>query len=126
LRAVFPNSAGRIVPGLFARIRVPASEQYSALLIEERAIGTDQAQKFVLTLTETNTVAYRSVKLGPLVDGKRIVRAGLDADEQIVVNGLQRVRPGMPVTPQTEVAIDPAAVQTAQKTSDQFPVAKAN
>jgi RND family efflux transporter MFP subunit len=126
LRAVFPNSAGRIVPGLFARIRVPASEQYTALLIEERAIGTDQAQKFVLTLTETNTVAYRSVKLGPLVDGKRIVRAGLDADEQIVVNGLQRVRPGMPVTPQTEVATGPTAVQTAQKTSDQFPVAKAN
>ena len=104
LRAVFPNSEGRIVPGLFARIRVPASEQYAALLIEERAIGTDQAQKFVLTLTETNTVAYRPVQLGPAVQGKRIVRAGLAAGEQIVVNGLQRVRPGMPVTPQEQVA----------------------
>jgi len=125
LRAVFPNSQGRIVPGLFARIRLPASDQYSALLIEERAIGTDQAQKFVLALTETNTVAYRSVQLGPLIEGKRIVRTGLDAGEQIVVNGLQRVRPGMPVTPQTEVASGPAAIQTAQK-SDILPLAKAN
>ena len=104
LRAVFPNSEGRIVPGLFARIRVPASEEYAALLVEERAIGTDQAQKFVLTLTETNTVAYRPVQLGPAVQGKRIVRAGLEAGEQIVVNGLQRVRPGMAVTPQEAVA----------------------
>ncbi len=115
LRAVFPNPEGRIVPGLFARIRVPLSERYSALLIEERAIGTDQAQKFVLTLTESNTVAYRPVKLGPAVNGKRIVRSGLKPGEQIVVNGLQRVRPGMPVMPQTEVADRGEAFQTAQK-----------
>lgn len=126
LRAVFPNSAGRIVPGLFARIRVPSSDQYPALLIEERSIGTDQAQKFVLTLTTTNTVAYRPVHLGPLVDGKRIVRTGLDAGEQIVVNGLQRVRPGMPVTPQTEVAAGPATIQTAQTASENSPATKAN
>src|SRR5881296_3917448 len=76
LRAVFPNADGRVVPGLFARIRVPLSERHEALLVEERAIGTDQAQKFVLTLTPTNTVTYRSVKLGPLVSGKRVVRSG--------------------------------------------------
>jgi RND family efflux transporter MFP subunit len=104
LRAVFPNPEGRIVPGLFARIRVPLSERYPALLVEERAVGTDQAQKFVLALTETNTVAYRPVKLGPAVSGKRIVRAGLEEGEKIVVNGLQRVRPGMAVTPQAEVS----------------------
>ena len=104
LRAVFPNSDGRIVPGLFARIRVPLSERHSALLVSERAIGTDQAQKYVLTLTGTNTVAYQSVELGPLIEGKRIVRSGLEAGQQIVVNGLQRVRPGMPVTPLEEVA----------------------
>src|SRR5206468_2305724 len=95
LRAVFPNDDGRVLPGLFARIRVPLSERHAALLVEERAIGTDQAQKFVLTLTPTNTVEYRSVKLGPAVQGKRIVRTGLKAGDQIVVNGLQRVRPGM-------------------------------
>src|SRR6185436_4068012 len=72
LRAVFPNPDGRVVPGLFARIRIPGSERHPALLVEERAIGTDQAQKYVLTLTGTNTVAYRSVQLGPLVQGKRI------------------------------------------------------
>jgi RND family efflux transporter MFP subunit len=104
LRAVFPNADGRVVPGLFARIRVPLSERHSVLLVEERAIGTDQAQKFVLALTPTNTVAYRSVKLGPVIDGKRVIRSGLEPEEMIVVNGLQRVRPGMPVAPQAEVA----------------------
>lgn len=104
LRAVFPNSDGRVVPGLFARIRVPLSERHPALLVEERAIGTDQAQKFVLTLTTTNTVAYQSVKLGPTIEGKRVVRSGLQGNEEIVVNGLQRVRPGMPVAPQAQVA----------------------
>jgi RND family efflux transporter MFP subunit len=100
LRAVFPNTDGRVVPGLFARIRVPLSERYAALLVEEKAIGTDQNQKFVLTLSPTNTVEYRPVKLGPVINGKRVVRDGLKPGEQIVVNGTQRVRPGMPVTPQ--------------------------
>jgi RND family efflux transporter MFP subunit len=109
LRAVFPNSDGRIVPGLFARIRMPLSERHKALLIEERAIGTDQAQKFVLTLTPTNTVAYRSVQLGPLIQGKRVVRAGLETWDKIVVNGLARVRPGMPVAPEAELAGDSPA-----------------
>ncbi len=104
LRALFPNPDGRVVPGLFARIRVPLSERHPALLVEERAIGTDQAQKFVLTLTASNTVAYQSVKLGPTVAGKRVIRSGLQGSEEIVVNGLQRVRPGMPVAPQQEIA----------------------
>ncbi|MDB6020083.1 MAG: rane protein [Pedosphaera sp.] len=104
LRVVFPNGDGRIVPGLFARIRVPLSERHAAILVTERAIGTDQAQKYVLTLSATNTVAYQAVKLGPVIDQKRIVRSGLTAGDKIVVNGLQRVSPGMAVTPQEEVA----------------------
>ncbi len=104
LRAVFSNDDGRIVPGLFARIRVPLSERYPALLVSEQAIGTDQAQKYVLTVTATNTVAYQAVILGPAVEGKRIVRSGLQPGEKVVVNGLERVRPVMPVTPQQEVA----------------------
>ena len=116
LRAVFPNDDGRIVPGLFARIRVPLSARHPALLVDDRAIGTDQAEKYVLTLTATNTVAYQSVKLGPFADGKRVVRSGLEPGEEIVVNGLQRVRPGMAVTPETAVAqIAPTGVQTAQR-----------
>jgi multidrug efflux system membrane fusion protein len=104
LRAVFPNSDGRILPGLFARIRIPLSERHTALLVDERAIGTDQANKFVLTLSPTNTVQYQAVKLGPLIDGQRVIRSGLDAGEQIVMNGLARVRPGMPVTPEEQIA----------------------
>jgi RND family efflux transporter MFP subunit len=104
LRAVFPNDDGRIVPGLFARIRIPMSDRHPALLIDERAIGTDQANKFVLTLSPTNTVQYQPVVLGPLIDGKRVIRSGLEAGEKIVVNGLARVRPGMLVTPQDEAA----------------------
>jgi RND family efflux transporter MFP subunit len=114
LRAVFPNDDGRIVPGLFARIRIPMSERHAALLIDERSIGTDQANKFVLTLTPTNTVQYQAVELGPLIDGERVVRSGLEAGEKIVVNGLARVRPGMPVTPQEEVA-NREGVKIAQK-----------
>ena len=104
LRAVFPNDDSRIVPGLFARIRIPLSERHDALLIDERSVGTDQANKFVLTLTASNTVQYQAIELGPLVDGKRVVRSGLAAGEKIVVNGMARVRPGMPVTPQEETA----------------------
>jgi len=112
LRAVFPNEDGRIVPGLFARVRVPLSERHPALLVEGRAIATDQAQKYVLTLTPTNTVAYQAVKLGPEVEGKRVVRDGLHGGQLVVVNGMQRVRPGMPVTPQTELALTGSAKPT--------------
>ncbi|HTA30430.1 MAG TPA: efflux RND transporter periplasmic adaptor subunit [Candidatus Cybelea sp.] len=104
LRAVFPNDDGRIVPGLFARIRVPLSQRHSALLVSERAIGTDQAQKYVLTLSPSNTVTYQAVTLGPTIDGKRIIRSGLQAGQKIIVNGMERIRPGMPVTPQDQVA----------------------
>lgn len=102
LRAVFQNNDGSLVPGLFARIRIPLSDRHPALLVNDRAIGTDQSQKYVLTLTSTNTVAYQPVELGPLVDGQRVVRSGLQAGEEIVVRGLERVRPGMPVTADQE------------------------
>ena len=104
LRAVFPNDDGRIVPGLFARIRVPLSAKHSALLVSDRAVGTDQAQKYVLALTTTNTVAYQPVVLGPTIGGMRVIRSGLTGGEEIVVNGMQRVRPGMPVKPEQTVA----------------------
>jgi RND family efflux transporter MFP subunit len=109
LRAVFPNDDGRIVPGLFARIRVPLSARHSAFLVSERAVGTDQAQKYVLALTRTNTVAYQSVVLGPVIDGMRIIRSGVTGGEQIVINGMQRVRPGMAVKAEQAVASKPDA-----------------
>lgn len=104
LRAVFPNPDGRMVPGLFARIRLPVSDKHEVFLVDPRAIGTDQAQKYVLTLTPSNTVAYQSVELGPEAGNKRIIRSGLQAGDKIIVDGMQRVRPGMPVQPQVEAA----------------------
>lgn len=102
LRLVFPNDDNALIPGLFARVRIPVSEPQSALLVSERAIGTDQSQKFVLTVGADNTVAYRTVKLGTVVEGKRVVREGLQPGETIIVNGLQRVRPGMTVAPEPQ------------------------
>ena len=108
VRMLFPNQDGALVPGLFARVRVPVGAPQNTLLVSERAIGTDQSQKFVLTVVKDNTVAYRSVKLGGNVDGKRVVREGLAPGDSIIVNGLQRVRPGMTVAPVSEVAAAPA------------------
>ncbi len=107
VRVRVPNPAGRFLPGLFARLRVPSSASRPVVLIEETAIGTDQSQKFVLTLTSSNTVAYRAVKLGPAFGGKRIVREGLKEGELVVVNGLVRVQPGMPVQPEKQTVGKP-------------------
>ena len=116
LRAIFPNPEGRIVPGLFARIRVPTRGRHTAFLVEESAIGTDQSQKFVLTLGDGNTVEYRKVKLGPTFEGKRIVREGLRPGEKIVVNGLQRARPGLPVNPEeSTVSLPGSDPKTARR-----------
>ena len=100
VRLVFPNTDGALLPGLYARVRIPISVPQRTLLISDRSVGTDQSQKFVFALGENNTVVYRTVKLGGAVEGKRIVRDGLNAGDQIVVNGLQRVRPGMTVAPE--------------------------
>ena len=116
LRMIFPDADQSLVPGLFARVRVPISAPERALLVSERAIGTDQSQKFVLALGVNNTVVYRTVKLGGVIEGKRIVRDGLHAGDQIVVNGLQRVRPGMTVAPELAVAT-PSVEHTAQLAS---------
>ncbi|BAU50319.1 RND transporter MFP subunit [Sulfurifustis variabilis] len=99
-RGVFRNADRRFTPGMFVRVKLPLSERYPALLVNERAIGTDQSNKFVLVLDESNAAQYRAVKLGPAIDGMRVVREGLQAGERVVVNGLQRVRPGMPVAPE--------------------------
>jgi multidrug efflux system membrane fusion protein len=116
LRAIFSNPDGRLLPGLFARIRVSVGGSHPAMLVDETAIGTDQAQKFVLGVDKDNNVVYHKVQLGPEIDGKRIVRSGLQPGEKIIVNGLQRARPGLPVSPQEQVADSvPAKATTAQR-----------
>jgi multidrug efflux system membrane fusion protein len=99
VRAVFDNFDGVLIPGQFAQIRLGRAKATQALLISERAVGTDQSKKFVLVVGDDNKAAYREVSLGAAVDGLRIVTAGLKPDERIVVNGLQRVRPGSLVAP---------------------------
>jgi multidrug efflux system membrane fusion protein len=99
-RAVFDNSKGEYTPGLYARLKLVGSGTYSAMLIKDEAVGTDLGKKFVLVVDKDNKAIYRSVDLGPKLEGLRIVRSGLSKDDRIVVTGLQRVRPGSPVDPQ--------------------------
>ncbi|BAP45361.1 efflux RND transporter periplasmic adaptor subunit [Pseudomonas sp. LJDD11] len=106
-RAVFDNTDGRFTPGLYARLKLVGSGTYSAVLIQDEAVGTDLGKKFVLVMDQNNTPAYRAVELGPKLEGLRIVRSGLAKTDTIVVKGLQRVRPGQPVDPQvTPMASD--------------------
>ena len=101
VRAIFDNADGALMPGQFARIRMGQPQNTRALLVSERALGTDQDKKYVLVVGDDNKTEYREVKLGAPVDGLRSVTSGLKAGERIVVNGLQRVRPGDVVQPQT-------------------------
>jgi multidrug efflux system membrane fusion protein len=96
-RGVFPNADHSLSPGFFARLRVPGSGKYPALLIPDRALGSDQAQKFVYVVNAEKKVEFRPVKIGPMIDGLRVVKEGLKPGEQIVAEGLLRVRPGIVV-----------------------------
>ncbi|KWV51727.1 RND transporter MFP subunit [Bradyrhizobium macuxiense] len=94
LRAVFRNDDGRLIPGQFARVRMGQPQQQTLVMIDERAIGTDQDKKFVMVVGDDSRAVYRPITLGGSVDGLRVVTAGLKSGDRIVVNGLQRVRPG--------------------------------
>lgn len=98
-RAVIDNKDGLFTPGMFARVQLLGTGEREVILVEERAIGTDQTQNFVLVLGAGNKLEYRAVQLGRALQGLRIVNKGLNAGDVIVINGLQRVRPGAPVTP---------------------------
>jgi multidrug efflux system membrane fusion protein len=123
-RAVFDNKARLFTPGLFARLKLVGSGKHDAVLIDDRAVGTDQDKKFVLKVGSDNATAYTLVQLGPVVDGLRIVRSGLTSGDRIVVNGLQRVRPGMPVTPK-DVPMDAATTAAAQTATAAAPASAA-
>ncbi|WP_326942619.1 efflux RND transporter periplasmic adaptor subunit [Actimicrobium sp. GrIS 1.19] len=101
LRAIFDNADDALAPGLFARVLIgDDSAAPKSTLIAEQAIGTDQNRKFVYVVNAESKAEYRAVELGPLVDNLRVVRSGLKPGEKIIVNGLQRARPGAPVTVQ--------------------------
>ncbi|ASY55028.1 efflux RND transporter periplasmic adaptor subunit [Sinorhizobium sp. CCBAU 05631] len=100
VRAALQNADGRLISGQFVRIRIGDPAPAEKLVISDRAIGSDQDKKFVLVVGSDNKVEYRQVTLGPTADGLRIIETGLKPGESIVVNGLQRVRPGVVVAPQ--------------------------
>ncbi len=128
LRAVFDNAAGEFTPGLFTRLQLASGAPYSAVLTPDRAIGTDQSKKLVYVVGADNLPQPRPVQLGSLIDGMRVVTSGLKAGELVVVDGLQRIRPGAPVQPQ-QVAVDArgmpvAAAQTAGTAASTAPATR--
>jgi len=102
MRALLPNPNGLFTPGMFARVRVPGSPQYEALLVPDAAIGSEQVRKFVFVVDGENTVKQKYVTLGTLQGALRVIKSGIEADDRIIVNGLMRARQGAKVTPQEE------------------------
>jgi multidrug efflux system membrane fusion protein len=122
-RAVLENRDGRFTPGLFARMRLVSPASYRAVLVDDRAIGTDLGKRFVFVVDEQGVVQYRAVELGRLVGGLRVVTDGLAGGEVVVVNGLQRVRPGVAVA-QTRVEMEngsPALARLESRASGAAP-----
>jgi RND family efflux transporter MFP subunit len=107
-RAIIRNPDGFLTPGLFGHLRLLGSGSYDGLLIPESSVVTDQARKLVLVVGKDGVVGQRVVRLGPLVDGLRVVRQGLTAEDKIIIEGVQRVRPGMKVETQIGKIVPPA------------------
>ncbi|HUW53463.1 MAG TPA: efflux RND transporter periplasmic adaptor subunit [Rhodanobacter sp.] len=101
LRAVFDNADGLYTPGLYARVQLQSGKARPRVLVDDRAIGTDLGNQFVYVLDKQHKVQYRKVSTGPLFHGLRVIDSGLEPNDIVVVNGLQRVRPGAEVNPQT-------------------------
>lgn len=114
VRAVFDNKDGSLIPGQFAKLRMGQARNEAALLVNERAVGTDQDKRYVIVVGEGNQAEWRGVTLGASVNGLRVVTSGLKGGERVVVGGVQRVRPGSVLAPK-EVAMDAKPELTAQQ-----------
>lgn len=101
-RAVFENKDLFIEPGLFAKVRLPYHEEKNALLVPDAALAADQRGRYLLTVNKENIVEYKPVEIGALVEGLRVITKGISAEDRVVVKGIQRARPGSPVTPEEE------------------------
>ena len=99
-RGIFPNPNFFLTPGQFGRLRIPGSEPYLAILVPDSSVVTDQSSKLLMTVADDGTVVPKPVRLGPMIDGLRVIRSGLDPKDRIVIDGLVRARPGTKVTPQ--------------------------
>lgn len=114
VRGVFDNADGSLLPGLFARVQAPIRTIEKALLVPESALGVDLQGHYLLTVNDKNEVEYRTVTIGPGVDGWRVIESGLKAGERVIVKGLQKARAGIVVQPVTETASDPAGAEKKQ------------
>jgi multidrug efflux pump subunit AcrA (membrane-fusion protein) len=115
VRGQWKNWDPLLTPGFFVRVRVAASPRYKALLVPEDAIGVDQGQRFVFVVGTDKKVQFRTVKLGTLADGSRVVREGLQPGELIIVNGLMRAQPGQLVDPEMAEAAPPGITTSAER-----------
>jgi RND family efflux transporter MFP subunit len=113
-RAQFVNSDGLFTPGMFARVQVPGSSPYDALMVPDAAVGTEQVRKFVYVVDKDNIARQRFVTLGQVVDDMRVLKDGVSADDRVIVNGLMRVRPGQKVTPDDQQAAPQASAPQAK------------
>jgi RND family efflux transporter MFP subunit len=114
-RAVFANPGGLFTPGMFARVRVPASPSYEALLVPDVAIGSEQVRKFVYVVDAESNAAIKHVTLGVLLDGMRVIKEGLAATDRVIVNGMARVRPGAKVNAQEQGSSPNASAKSQAK-----------
>jgi len=112
-RAVFDNKGGFLTPGFFGRLRLFGGE-HEALLIPDGAIASDQSRKIVFTVADDGTVGTKLIELGPIVEGLRVIRSGLAPTDRIVIDGLQRARPGQKVKPE-DGKIEPVAQAAAAR-----------
>lgn len=113
VRAAFNNDDASLLPGLFARIRIGGSQEHPALLINDGAIGTDQDKKFLYVADKEDRIEYRKVTLGVLQGSLREIKSGLVPGDRVVVNGMQRVRPGDKVRVQASTMHDGSAKAAA-------------
>lgn len=113
-RALVDNKAGTFSPGMFARVRVQGSPEYEALMLPEEAVCIDQTNRFVFVVNAEGVVARKPIALGPMVEGLRVIRSGLAADDMVIIKGLQRARPGNKVSPkQEQIRVSDAGPQGA-------------
>ena len=103
-RALFANEDGTLLPGMFASVKMGTPSSQEQILISERAIGTDQDRKFVYVVSDKNTVEYREVRIGESIAGERVIKSGLNDGDQVITEGIIRIRPGIPVDPQVKQA----------------------
>ncbi len=115
-RGNFENSKQYLTPGLFVRARIPFGKPHQAMLVSERAVGTDQRQKYLLTVNKDDVVEYRRVKVGSVHDGMCVIESGIQPEDRVIVNGLLRARPGMRVSPHPEGSIAAASPVKTTKT----------